>query len=212
MFQYLLFFSQPIGVGYSYGTMVNNSRAAAVDVYDFLQKFYRIYPHLVKWVPMLMKHFQQSVYFVLLLTCLTRNKFIITSGSYGGTYVPHIATVIHEHNQALTSGKGEPGSVHINLESLIISNPFSVGIGFMTTNEYINSRPPPLAPGICNINTIYHLDQSYVGSKFPLPLVAPPRLLQHSPLQQHHLRLILRAPTHVHGAHPVRVSVAECRE
>lgn len=39
---------QPIGVGYSYGTMVNNSRAAAYDVYDFLLKFFHLYPHLAK--------------------------------------------------------------------------------------------------------------------------------------------------------------------
>jgi hypothetical protein len=29
---------QPVGVGFSYGTKVNNSRTAAIDVYDFLQK------------------------------------------------------------------------------------------------------------------------------------------------------------------------------
>jgi hypothetical protein len=31
---------QPIGVGFSYGAMVNNSADAAKEVYDFLQKFY----------------------------------------------------------------------------------------------------------------------------------------------------------------------------
>jgi carboxypeptidase C (cathepsin A) len=41
---------QPIGVGYSYGTRVNSSQAAAFDVYDFLQKFYTIFPHLSKYV------------------------------------------------------------------------------------------------------------------------------------------------------------------
>lgn len=30
--------------------MVNNSVDAAHDVYDFLQKFYKVYPHLAKYV------------------------------------------------------------------------------------------------------------------------------------------------------------------
>ena len=41
---------QPIGVGLSYGKMVNNSVDAAHDVYDFLQKFYKLYPQLAKYV------------------------------------------------------------------------------------------------------------------------------------------------------------------
>ncbi|EKM53860.1 uncharacterized protein PHACADRAFT_184904 [Phanerochaete carnosa HHB-10118-sp] len=88
-------FSQPIGVGYSYGTMVNNSRDAAHDVYDFLLKFFHL------------------------------NQFVLASGSYGGIYVPHIATVIHEQNAALAAGRGVPGAIHINLESIMISNPLS---------------------------------------------------------------------------------------
>lgn len=47
---YIEWNTQPIGVGYSYGTQVNNSRDAAFDVYDFLQKFYKLYPHLAKYV------------------------------------------------------------------------------------------------------------------------------------------------------------------
>ncbi|THH03727.1 hypothetical protein EW146_g10356 [Bondarzewia mesenterica] len=93
---------QPIGVGFSYGTMVNNSRSAAYDVYDFLQKFFLLYPHLAK------------------------SKFVVASGSYGGTYVPHIATVIHEQNKALALGEGQPEAIHINLDSLMVSNPYSV--------------------------------------------------------------------------------------
>jgi carboxypeptidase C (cathepsin A) len=55
-----------------------------------------------------------------------RNQFIISGGSYGGVYVPHIATVIYEQNTALAAGKGQPGAIHINLESLMVSNPISV--------------------------------------------------------------------------------------
>ncbi|KAJ6614245.1 alpha/beta-hydrolase [Mycena sp. CBHHK59/15] len=97
----LIALDHPIGVGFSYGSRVNNSRSAADDVYDFLQKFFVLYPHL------------------------TRNKFVISGGSYGGVYVPNIATVIHEQNLLLKSDKGQPGAVHINLEALILSNPFS---------------------------------------------------------------------------------------
>lgn len=41
---------QPIGTGFSYGRMPNNSRDAALDVYDFLQKFFVLFPHLAKLV------------------------------------------------------------------------------------------------------------------------------------------------------------------
>ncbi|KAJ7770967.1 alpha/beta-hydrolase [Mycena maculata] len=97
----LLALDHPVGVGFSYGTQVNNSRDAAIDVYDFFQKFYRLFPHLLK------------------------NQLILSGGSYGGMYIPHIATVIHEQNTALAAGKGEPSAVHINLESMMIHNPIS---------------------------------------------------------------------------------------
>ncbi|KAF8206790.1 Alpha/Beta hydrolase protein [Mycena galopus ATCC 62051] len=97
----LLALDHPIGVGFSYGTMVNNSRSAAYDVYDFLQKFFVLFPHLA------------------------RNKFVISGGSYGGVYVPNIATVIHEQNLLLESGAGYPGAIHIYLEALVLTNPMS---------------------------------------------------------------------------------------
>ncbi|KAJ7777897.1 alpha/beta-hydrolase [Mycena maculata] len=97
----LIALDHPVGAGFSYGTLVNNSRSAAIDVYDFLQKFYRLFPHLAK------------------------NQFILSGGSYGGMYIPHIATVIHEQNTALAAGKGQTGAVHINLESMMVSNPVS---------------------------------------------------------------------------------------
>ncbi|GJE95377.1 carboxypeptidase [Phanerochaete sordida] len=97
----LLALDHPVGVGYSYGQMVNNSRDAAYDAYDFLLKFFHLYPHLAK------------------------NQFVIAGGSYGGIYVPHIATVIHEKNAALAAGRGRPGARHINLESMMVSNPMS---------------------------------------------------------------------------------------
>ncbi|KAK0226488.1 alpha/beta-hydrolase [Armillaria fumosa] len=92
----LVALDHPVGVGYSYGTRVNNSRDAAFDVYDFLQKFFLLFPELSK------------------------NRFYVSGGSYGGIYVPHIATVIHEQNQ-----RRAPGAIDINLEALLVSNPFS---------------------------------------------------------------------------------------
>ncbi|TFK38819.1 alpha/beta-hydrolase [Crucibulum laeve] len=97
----MIFLDHPIGAGYSYGTRVNNSHDAALDVYDFLQKFFRIYPHL------------------------SRNKFILAGGSYGGIYIPNTASVIHRENNAIAAGTGLPGTIPINLESMMVSNPFT---------------------------------------------------------------------------------------
>jgi len=117
----LIALDHPVGVGASYGTKVNNSRAAAIDVYDFLQKFFVLFPHLVQ------------------------NRFILSGGSYGGMYVPHIATVIHEQNTALAAGTRQPdGMGHINLESMMVSNPISDATSHFTwllqTRCYINTN------------------------------------------------------------------------
>ncbi|KZV78547.1 alpha/beta-hydrolase [Exidia glandulosa HHB12029] len=97
----LLAIDHPIGVGFSYGKGVNNSRDAAFDVYDFLQKFYVTFPQY------------------------STNNFVVASGSYGGTYVPHVGTVINEQNKLVAAGRGVPGAQRIPLESLMISNPYS---------------------------------------------------------------------------------------
>ncbi|VDC06649.1 unnamed protein product [Peniophora sp. CBMAI 1063] len=97
----LLAMEHPVGTGFSYGLSVNNSVDAAHDAYDFLQKFLVSVPHLIK------------------------NKFVITTGSYGGTYAPVLSSVIHENNKAIARGEGIPGAAPINLESVMISNPFS---------------------------------------------------------------------------------------
>ncbi|KAJ6597106.1 alpha/beta-hydrolase [Mycena vulgaris] len=97
----LLALDHPIGTGSSYGRMANNSRDAAFDVYDFLQKFFVLFPHLAK------------------------NQFILSGGSYGGKFIPNIATVIQEKNVALAAEKTSSNGIHINLESLLISNPIS---------------------------------------------------------------------------------------
>ncbi|KAF8904167.1 Alpha/Beta hydrolase protein, partial [Mucidula mucida] len=92
----LVALDHPVGVGFSYGTGVNSSRDTAFDVYDFVQKFFVLYLNLAK------------------------NCFYVSGGSYGGVYVPNIATVIQEQN-ALSI----PGNLNINLEAVLVSNPVS---------------------------------------------------------------------------------------
>ncbi|KAF7290070.1 hypothetical protein HMN09_01312100 [Mycena chlorophos] len=97
----LLALDHPVGAGLSFGSMVNNSRDAAIDVYDFLQKFYTVFPQFAD------------------------NPLVLSGGSYGGMYVPHIATVIHEQNLLVAKHKGQPGAIPIHLESMMVSNPVS---------------------------------------------------------------------------------------
>ncbi|KIK62391.1 hypothetical protein GYMLUDRAFT_41820 [Collybiopsis luxurians FD-317 M1] len=73
----VLAIDHPVGVGFSYGertSLRNSSLTAAWDTDDFLQAFWNQYPHL------------------------TKNQFIISSGSYGGHFVPNIVSVIRERN------------------------------------------------------------------------------------------------------------------
>ncbi|KAJ7153293.1 alpha/beta-hydrolase [Mycena filopes] len=97
----LILLDHPIGVGFSYGLRVNDSASAAEDAYDFLQKFFRLFPHLAG------------------------NKFAVAGGSYGGVYVPHIATVINERNRQLQVSPRRHTNVHINLDALVVHNPFT---------------------------------------------------------------------------------------
>lgn len=49
--EHTIYLLQPVNVGFSYGARVDNSRDAASDVYDFLQKFYVILPQLSRYRP-----------------------------------------------------------------------------------------------------------------------------------------------------------------
>lgn len=106
-------------MGFSYGTRVNNSSAAAEDVYDFLQKFFILFPHLSGSVHLPFPRNLPS------LIQPNSNRFYISGGSYGGVYVPNIATVIHEENKAIQAGKGKANAELIDLQALILSNPLS---------------------------------------------------------------------------------------
>ncbi|OBZ78042.1 Carboxypeptidase Y A [Grifola frondosa] len=99
----VIFLDQPVNVGFSYadeGTTVNTTPVAALDVYAFLELFLRRFPKYSKL------------------------PFHVAAESYGGTYAPNIASVIHKENKALSQGPSSaaPGLLHINLESVMIGN------------------------------------------------------------------------------------------
>ncbi|ORY28835.1 Alpha/Beta hydrolase protein [Naematelia encephala] len=99
-FNYLAI-DHPVGVGFSYGNMVNSSADAAKEMYDFLQKFYVLFPQLKD------------------------NQLVLNGGSYGGMYIPHMANIIIAQNSLLAAEQAPKGNVHIPLESIMISNPWS---------------------------------------------------------------------------------------
>ncbi|WWD21011.1 hypothetical protein CI109_105492 [Kwoniella shandongensis] len=100
----VLFLDQPIGVGYSYADEgeVNNSPAAAEDVYAFLTLF------------------------IAQFRAYSEQPFHISGESYAGTYIPNIASVIHKNNLALDLAP-VPGIPRINLDSVMIGNGLSDG-------------------------------------------------------------------------------------
>ncbi|KLO10066.1 serine carboxypeptidase [Schizopora paradoxa] len=96
----IIFLDQPINVGFSYsddGSTINNSPEAALDVYAFLQKFMARYP----------KYANSDLH--------------IATRSYGGTYAPNLASVIHQRNKALDIAPIS-GVKKINLMSVMIGN------------------------------------------------------------------------------------------
>ncbi|WWC91365.1 uncharacterized protein L201_006308 [Kwoniella dendrophila CBS 6074] len=95
----VLFLDQPIGVGYSYADEgeVNNSPAAAEDVYAFLMLF--------------ISKFREY----------SKQEFHIAGESYAGTYIPNIASVIYKNNLALDLA-ATPGVPKLNFASVMIGN------------------------------------------------------------------------------------------
>ncbi|KAJ8462046.1 hypothetical protein ONZ45_g18075 [Pleurotus djamor] len=96
----IIFLDQPVNVGYSYsddGSTVNNTPAAAIDVYAFLELFLNRFPEYAD-VP-----------------------FHIAAESYGGTYAPNFANLIHKQNKQLSVAP-TPGLRRINLASVILAN------------------------------------------------------------------------------------------
>ncbi|KAI9636529.1 Alpha/Beta hydrolase protein [Dioszegia hungarica] len=95
----VLFLDQPVGVGFSYSDSgeVNNSPAAAEDVYAFL------------------------ILFISQFDKYAKQPFHIAGESYAGTYLPHIANVIHSHNSALQLAP-TPKVPVLNFKSVMIGN------------------------------------------------------------------------------------------
>ena len=98
----MLFLDQPVNVGYSYsddGSSINNTPAAAQDVYAFIQLFLYAFPKYAA------------------------APFHVAAESYGGVYAPHIASVIFGKNLQLTSSLQNNSYMRrINLESVILAN------------------------------------------------------------------------------------------
>ncbi|CCM06004.1 uncharacterized protein FIBRA_08247 [Fibroporia radiculosa] len=114
----VIFLDQPVNVGFSYaedGTSVNTSPVAGKDVYAFLELF--------------LGHFPKY----------SQAPFHIAAESYGGTYAPNIASIIHAENKALAQTQAQNAAaaslVHINLASIMLGN----GL----TDPYIQSASVP---------------------------------------------------------------------
>ncbi|TFY76861.1 hypothetical protein EWM64_g7153 [Hericium alpestre] len=96
----VIFLDQPVNVGYSYssdGSTVSTSPVAGQDVHAFLELF--------------ISRFEKYADL----------PFHLVAESYGGTYGPNIASIIHRKNQALAFAP-TPGLRPINLASLILAN------------------------------------------------------------------------------------------
>jgi cathepsin A (carboxypeptidase C) len=97
---HILFLDQPVNVGFSYsddGSKVDRSTVAGEDVYAFFQLFFASFPEYAS------------------------AKFHMASESYGGTYTPHTASIIHKKNKELAIAP-IPGFTRINLASVILAN------------------------------------------------------------------------------------------
>ncbi|KAF9363584.1 hypothetical protein BGX34_003791 [Mortierella sp. NVP85] len=95
----VIFLDQPTNVGFSYGSSVSNTFAAAKDVYAFLQVFFKEFPHY------------------------QRVDFHVAGESYAGHYIPAIAKEINDANKKIATPMFRPPGVqHINLESVLIGN------------------------------------------------------------------------------------------
>ncbi|KAI0079536.1 serine carboxypeptidase [Panus rudis PR-1116 ss-1] len=119
----MIFLDQPVNVGYSYstdGSTINNTPAAAEDVYAFIELFLSRFPEYAD------------------------APFHLAAESYGGTYAPHIGSVIHRKNKELTL-RPNPTLKHVNLASIILANgqtdPY---VQMASVPDYVCNGPYPL--------------------------------------------------------------------
>ncbi|EJU02625.1 carboxypeptidase C [Dacryopinax primogenitus] len=123
----VIFLDQPVNVGFSYsddGTGVNTSPVAAEDVWTFLEMF------VTRW-----KKYSEV-------------PFHISGESYGGTYLPNLAHVIHSHNKEIAASPATfaPKQLHaLNFKSILIGNGLtSPLIQFPAVAEYACDGPYPV--------------------------------------------------------------------
>jgi carboxypeptidase C (cathepsin A) len=119
----IIFLDQPVNVGYSYssdGSGVNTSPVAAIDVQGFLALFLKRYPKYAA------------------------APFHIAAESYGGTYAPNIASVIHKKNKELALAP-VPGHPIINLAGVVLANGLTEPLTqFGKVAEYACNGPYPV--------------------------------------------------------------------
>ncbi|KAF7976195.1 hypothetical protein HWV62_7370 [Athelia sp. TMB] len=117
----IIFLDQPVNVGYSYGdSSVDTSPVAGQDVYAFIELF--------------INRFKEY----------SEKPFHLAAESYGGTYAPHIASVIHAENKALALAP-TPSRKHINLASVILANGMTDNYVQMgSIPEYLCNGPYPI--------------------------------------------------------------------
>ncbi|KAJ7437380.1 serine carboxypeptidase [Mycena galericulata] len=120
----MIFLDQPVDVGFSYadpGASVKDCAEAAQDVYSFLQLFFEQFPEYSKL------------------------PFHLAGESFGGIYVPNIASVIWHANQALAVSSNPTSSRRINLASMILANGITDPyIQIPSIVDYVCTGPYPL--------------------------------------------------------------------
>lgn len=119
----MIFLDQPVNVGYSYsddGSEVSTTPAAANDVYAFLQLFLHAFP------------------------TYAAAPFHIAAESYGGTYAPHIASVLFAKNLQLRE-HGIPLLRRIRLASVILANGITDPyVQMASVPDYVCEGPYPV--------------------------------------------------------------------
>ncbi|KAJ2802840.1 hypothetical protein H4R21_002263 [Coemansia helicoidea] len=96
-----LVIDQPVGTGFSHGSMVNNSMSAADDLVAMLLLFYKTYPEY------------------------HADDLHVFGESYAGHYIPAIGSAIVDHNARVAragSKASDPANLHIPLTSIGIGN------------------------------------------------------------------------------------------